>query len=92
MYNHKGTIHLETDRLILRKFTLSDAEAMFHTWASDKDVPRYMRWDAHKTVDETKEVISAWLKNYGKIDFYLWALTIKETDAPIGTLGMFCVN
>jgi ribosomal-protein-alanine N-acetyltransferase len=92
MYSHMGTIPLETDRLILRRFTFEDADAMFHTWASDEDVPRYMRWDAHKTVDETENAIAAWLGNYEKKDFYLWALAIKETNAPIGTLGMFCVN
>lgn len=27
--NHKGAVQLETDRLILRKFQLEDAEPMF---------------------------------------------------------------
>ncbi len=27
---HRGTVELETERLVLRRFTMHDAEAMFH--------------------------------------------------------------
>lgn len=92
MYNHQGTITLETNRLILRRFNSCDADTMFHTWSSDEEVAKYMRWDAHKSVQETKQVISNWLNNYERLDFYLWAITLKDTDNPIGSIGMFCVN
>ena len=32
---HKGTIILETERLILRKFKITDANCMYKNWASD---------------------------------------------------------
>ena len=32
---------IETQRFILRKFTIFDAEAMFKNWASDEDVTKY---------------------------------------------------
>lgn len=32
--NHKGTVRLETDRLILRQFKIEDAESMYRNWAS----------------------------------------------------------
>jgi hypothetical protein len=31
---HKGTIDITTDRLVLRKFRISDAEEIFATWTS----------------------------------------------------------
>ena len=37
---HLGTKELESDRLILRRFTLADAKAMYHNWASDDEVTR----------------------------------------------------
>lgn len=40
--NHKGTVTLETERLILRRFTMDDAEAMFRNWASDPEVTKYL--------------------------------------------------
>lgn len=33
--NHQGTKKLETKRLILRKFTMEDAERMYNNWASE---------------------------------------------------------
>ena len=32
---HIGTRYIETERLILRRFELSDARAMYDNWASD---------------------------------------------------------
>ena len=40
--NHKGTVTLETKRLILRKFAENDAEAVFRNWASDDEVTKYL--------------------------------------------------
>ncbi len=33
---HKGTVTIETDRLILRKFTANDVNAAFSNWTSDE--------------------------------------------------------
>lgn len=35
---HCGTQRLETERLILRRFTKEDAAAMYKNWASDDEV------------------------------------------------------
>jgi len=39
---HKGTVALETERLILRKFNAYDAEAVFRNWASDDAVTKFL--------------------------------------------------
>ena len=41
---HCGTQLLETERLILRRFEIGDAEAMYRNWASDPDVTKYLTW------------------------------------------------
>lgn len=38
--NKAGTQRIETDRLILRRFRLEDAEDMYANWASDPEVGR----------------------------------------------------
>ena len=48
-----GTKRLETDRLILRKFELSDAEPMYRNWASDPEVTNYLMWPPHKNIGTT---------------------------------------
>ena len=54
MFTHKGTQTIETTRLLLRKASLGDAEAMFRNWASDPEVTKYLTWPAHKSVDTTR--------------------------------------
>ena len=39
---HGGTQKLETERLLLRRFVVEDAEAMFGNWASDPEVTKYL--------------------------------------------------
>ena len=48
---------IETDRLILRQFQFDDAETMFSNWASDSEVTKYLTWDAHQSVEVTKQIL-----------------------------------
>ncbi len=41
MITHKGTKTLYTERLILRKFTVDDAEDFYNNWAKDERVCRF---------------------------------------------------
>lgn len=90
--NHTSTITLETERLILRRFTIDDTEAVYNNWTSDSEVSKYMRWEYHKNINETRLKINDWLDRYNKNNFYQWAITIKGTEEPIGAIGLFVVN
>ncbi|MDR1821377.1 MAG: GNAT family N-acetyltransferase, partial [Oscillospiraceae bacterium] len=69
---HKGTITLETGRLILRRFAPSDAEAMFRNWANDPEVTKFLTWPPHGTVEVTRAVIDSWVSGYESADKYEW--------------------
>ena len=45
--NHQGTRRIETERLVLRQFSIDDAEAMYLGWAGDPEVTRFMSWPTH---------------------------------------------
>ncbi len=49
---HQGTKEIETERLILRKFTKDDAELMFKNWESDSKVTEFLRCPTAKDVSE----------------------------------------
>lgn len=86
---HLGTMYIETDRLILRRFTMNDAEAMYRNWASDSDVTKYLTWPAHQSVDITRMVLSDWTSNYKNDHFYQWAIVLKENgEEPIGSIAV----
>lgn len=90
--NHHGTIDLETERLILRRFQHDDAEKMYVNWTSDPEVACYMRWEPHQTLEDTREVLSVWVDRYQREDFYQWILVLKDSGEPMGAMGLFCVN
>ena len=48
--------HIETDRLVLRPLQMSDARDMYE-YARDPEVSRYVLWDAHKSIWETKRFL-----------------------------------
>ena len=45
---HKGTVQLASERLILRQFCMQDAEAMYRNWAGDDAVTRYLTWPSYR--------------------------------------------
>lgn len=84
--NHIGTKELETDRLILRRISVNDAEQMYNNWANNFEVSKYTTWQAHKNIDETKELLKIWENEYENNDCYRWCIVLKDKNKPIGTI------
>lgn len=76
---------IETERLLLRKITLEDAQDMFQ-YGSDAEVSRHVTWDAHQTLEDTKEFIQIVLTKYENGDLAPWGIVLKETNQLIGTI------
>ena len=88
MLNHKGTVTIETERLILRRFTMEDTEPMFLGWATDPEVCRHMTWPPHENMEVTRELLERWTGSYGAADYYNWAIVLKENGPkPIGNIS-----
>ena len=86
--NHLGTKHLETQRLILRQFVTDDANAMFHNWANDPEVSKFLTWPPHKDASESKCILEKWITAYDKDDCYNWAIVLKSLSEPIGSISV----
>ena len=85
---HKGTFQIQTERLILRRFTINDIEVAFRNWTSDDKVTEYLRWPTHKDIFITESVINRWIENYKNSSFYQWAIVPKDINEPIGTISV----
>jgi RimJ/RimL family protein N-acetyltransferase len=48
---------IETARLLLRKPVVADAEIIYHRYASDPEVTRFLGWPRHRSVDDTREFL-----------------------------------
>lgn len=89
---HKGTKRIETERLILRKFTANDVEAAYKNWTSDEKVTEFLRWPTHKDISTTKRIIEEWVEQSKDNEFYQWAIELKELSEPIGTISVVDTN
>jgi len=92
MVTHKGTQVLHTDHLILRPFQMDDARAMYDNWASDPDVTRFLTWPPHDSPAITEVVLRDWISHYSELDFYQWAIVLRSTDLPIGSISVVAHN
>lgn len=90
---HIGTKQIETENLILRRFTMNDAETMYKNWAPDDEVTKYLTWPSHADVEVSKSVLESWIEDYGRDDCYNWAIVYKENGMePIGNISVVSLD
>lgn len=92
LLRHTGTTELKTERLLLRKFREEDATDMFHNWASDTEVTKYLTWATHSSMEVSKEIINIWINDYNNIDSYQWAIELKESGRVIGSISLMNID
>lgn len=85
---HKGTARLETERLILRRHVIEDAEPMFRNWASDEEVTRFLTWLPHESAEKTAMLLERWIGEYENADYYQWGIELKELGEVIGSISV----
>ncbi|NBJ89795.1 GNAT family N-acetyltransferase [Acutalibacter sp. 1XD8-36] len=85
---NSGTRTIETERLILRRFRIEDAEAMYKNWASDPEVTKFLTWPTHLDVDMSEDILTDWDSRYDEGDYYNWAIELKEYGEPIGSISV----
>jgi [ribosomal protein S5]-alanine N-acetyltransferase len=89
MINYSGTPTLETDRLILRKIELTDAQSVFDHWLSDDRVMDNLIKGAHKSVSETIERVTEIVNKYDTQEFCYWGIELKASGELIGAIDLF---
>ncbi|MGD6965727.1 GNAT family N-acetyltransferase [Rossellomorea vietnamensis] len=89
MVRFEGTTELETNRLVLRRLTLSDAEAVFGRWLSDERVSDNRVSPAHKSISETVRKLETICGQYDKEDFCHWGMVLKASGELIGEIDVY---
>ncbi|MBR6106866.1 MAG: GNAT family N-acetyltransferase [Oscillospiraceae bacterium] len=85
---HSGTVTLETERLILRRFRPEDAQRVYDNWTSDAEVARYLTWEPHRSAAETAALLDIWIADYEKPETYNWVLERKADGMPVGNISV----
>lgn len=81
---------LESDRLILRRFKIDDAKGMYNNWASDSQCNKYLSWNLHKSIEETKSLISLWINEYDNGSCN-WVVELKDSGEIIGNISVITI-
>lgn len=79
-----NTPTLETERLILRRFTERDIEALFLI-LKDEEVNRFLPWYPIKSMEEARKFYEErYASHYTEPQGYAYAICLKRDDYPIG--------
>lgn len=86
--NQSNTPPLETERLILRRFTEEDTEALYQIY-SDREVNRFLPWFPVKSLEEAKICFAErYAAKYAMPRAYAYAICLKEDNQPIGYINV----
>jgi len=92
MLTHCGTQRVETERLVLRRFELSDWKDMNQNWVSDHDIQYGYCEPTYETEEEIKGLLNGYIGKYETNETYRWAIILKENNQCIGQIAYFLVD
>ncbi len=78
---------LETDRLLLKKLSLNDAEDIYE-YAHEDEVTKYVIWNRHKSVGDSVEFINYAAEEFRNGTSIVWGLEVKNERKVIGTIDL----
>lgn len=87
--NHCGTQMIETERLTLRPFALTDTADLLELWIADPAVQSEYGEPTYETVEEVETLLNKWVAGYESPAFYRWAMIEKQSGRCIGQIA-FC--
>lgn len=79
-----NTPTLETDRLILRKFSEADVNTLYLI-LKDEEVNTFLPWFPAKSIEDARAFYEEhYASNYAKPQAYAYAICLKSDNVPIG--------
>ncbi len=78
---------LETERLLLRKMSLDDAEAVL-AYASDPEVTRYVIWETHRSREDSESFLRSVVGSYENAEEATWGIVYKGDRRFVGGCGI----
>ncbi len=67
-----------TDRLVLRRPVIEDAEAIFSRYAQDAEVTKYLTWRPHKSIETVREFLHICVTEWNEGRWFQWVIAKKD--------------
>ena len=91
--NHRGTIELKTERLILRKVKLDDVKDIYNKLATDEKIIDFLSWNDNPSIEFTKKMVEDILEEYTtEKAIYKWIIEEGNTNQIVGMILMDTFN
>lgn len=74
---------LETSRLLLRKFKMSDARQVYEDIATDEKLEKFMDFQIHTSLQETEMIVESNIHDFDSYET-IWAMEEKSSHKVIG--------
>lgn len=78
---------IETQRLLLQRLRLEDAEEIFYSYASKPEATKYVSWPTHQTIEDTRTFLyvsdHGWKQGTG----YNYSIRLRGTNVLVGSIG-----
>ena len=74
--------NIETDRLLLREWRLSDLDDMYE-YAQNENIGPNAGWKPHKNIGDSKFIIESFIENQD-----VYAIVLKSENKVIGSIGI----
>jgi ribosomal-protein-alanine N-acetyltransferase len=80
---------IHTERLVLRRPRVSDAQALFTGYTSDPRATRYLTWCPHVSVEETRSHLELLETTWGQGDARSWVICDKaNAEQAVGMITL----
>ena len=80
---------LHSYRLTFRPFRKGDVMSAYDLWYSRPTVAKYMFWDVHRDIEETKEWLAFEMDQRDKPDWYRFAIECSKSHQLIGSILLY---
>lgn len=78
-------IDIETERLILRKYTMDDVSSCYQNYGNDSQLGNFLPMYPISNMEVMSALISDYIRAYEK-DALIWVIVLRETKACIGNI------
>lgn len=89
---HIGTINLENNKLLLRKFILDDAQLIYKNFSKNDKINKHTKSKSIQTLEDGLDIVTQFCNNYQHNDYYNWAIISKENNELIGSINILEID
>ncbi len=84
--NQQGTVRIETERLVLRKLVIEDAQSLFNNIINDPKVGETFMIPYFEEFSQSETLIKGLINRGEGSNSFLWGVELKQTKEIIGII------